>query len=104
MKLKDLTKDQRSLLLFFETCAVDYSGLIEGIRMNADDFKIAEDWNESGFIEFGRVCFEDIKKMFKKKAHWCSLSKDAWKLAHEERLARAIRIVEKRTWRKTKEL
>ena len=30
--------------------------------------------------------------------HWCQLSDETWKLAHEERNERARRMWEKRTW------
>lgn len=36
------TRDEKSLLLYFETQAVDYGGTLEGVRMNADDFAIAK--------------------------------------------------------------
>jgi hypothetical protein len=43
-----LSKDEKSLLLFFESCAVEYGGKINVRHMNEDDFKIAEAWNRTG--------------------------------------------------------
>ena len=40
-QLTDMTKDERSLLLFFETAATDYGGLVDPRHMNAEDWKIA---------------------------------------------------------------
>ena len=37
------TNDEKSLLLYFETQAVDYGGLIESARMNDADFAKAKE-------------------------------------------------------------
>lgn len=90
------TREEKSLLLFLETQAVDYGGKIEGVRMNADDFAIAKRWNEAGFVQFGRIAFHDIKRLAGvARDHWCVLSDEAWKLAHEERRARCERVMAK---------
>jgi len=108
MTLAEMTKEERSLLLFLETQAVD-AGRVKTAHMNREDFEIAEKWHQSGFIQFGRICSEDLKKIAKRIGHltqspcWCQLSEEAWKLAHEERKARAARIWTKRDWRTTAE-
>lgn len=98
--LQSMTKDERSLLLFFETRAVDYAGKVQTAHMNADDFKIAQRWDSEGFVNFGRIAFEDVNSH---GSHWCRLSDDAWALAHEERQARACRTWRRRSWRTTEE-
>jgi hypothetical protein len=100
-KLQDLTKDERSLLLFFETNYVDHAGKLDPRRMNTEDFEIAKIWNESGFIEFGRVRFSDIGT--EHRSYYVFLTEEAMKLAHEERAARAKRMQENRQWQTTKE-
>ena len=92
-----MSKDERSLLLFFETCAVDGGGLIKTAHMNGEDFGIAAKWNEENFVMFGRVRFHDIKNG---KTHWCTLSDDAWVLAHQERKNRAERMMKKQKFEK----
>ncbi len=88
------TRDEKSLLLYFETQAVDYGGTLESVRMNADDFAIAKRWNEAGFVRFGRIAFHDIKKHSGvARDHWCVLSEEAWALAHAERRARCARVM-----------
>lgn len=87
------TRDEKSLLLYFETQSVDYGGKLEGRRMNSDDFAIAKRWNEAGFVRFGRITSCDLKKSV--RDHWCVLSDDAWKLAHAERRARCDRSMAK---------
>ena len=104
MKLSEMTKDERSLLLFLETCAVDNTGLVYGPHMNDDDREISKRWNESGFIKFGRIAYASIQSFYTPYANWCELSDDAFQLAHEERKARAVRMLTKRNWERTEEL
>lgn len=91
----DLTsKEERSLLMYFETQATDYGGTLESVRMNADDFALAKRWREAGFIQFGRIAFDDIKRHGGvARDHWVVLSEEAWKLAHAERRARCERVM-----------
>lgn len=88
------TRDEKSLLLYFETQATDYGGTLESVRMNADDFALAKRWREAGFIQFGRIAFNDIKRHSGvARDHWVVLSEEAWKLAHAERRARCERVM-----------
>ncbi|MBA7621882.1 hypothetical protein ES703_29252 [subsurface metagenome] len=104
--LDTMTSDERNLLLYFETCAVDYGGKVDNRRMNKEDMYIAEEWNKEGFVKFGRIKFRSIistspLKRFRKNTHWCELSDEAWDIAHEERKARCARIMSKQTIDKT---
>lgn len=92
IKIENMIKDERSLLLYFETAAVDYGGKIDGRRINDIDYDIAKQWNETGFIRFGRIYSGDIAHSF---THWCVLSEDAWTEAHRERRARNVRVEDK---------
>lgn len=106
MNLSEMTKDERSLLLFLETQAVDYGGLVDVRHMNEDDCNIASDWNECGFITYKRISFYSIKAVStatRKPTHYVILSEEAFRLAHEERIARVVRMFEKRTWKKAGE-
>ena len=102
--LDTMTRDERNLLLFFETQAVDHGGLVDlkqrrgqvGI-MNKEDFDIAKKWNEEGFVKFGRIKFHSIIEA----THWCELSDEAWGIAHAERKARCTRIMSEQTIDKT---
>lgn len=98
--LKTMTNDERSLLLFLEARAVDHGGKVDGRHMNKDDFEISERWDAEGFINFGRVAFENCNQY---GAHWCKLSEEAHQLAAEERRARCERLWKKRVWRTTEE-
>ena len=93
MKLSDLTKEERSLLLYFESCAVDYAGKVDARRMNKDDIEIAQRWSNDRFLLFGRMAFDHINfESSPHMAYYCLLSPEAWDLAHQERRARAERM------------
>lgn len=97
MKLFDMTKDERSLLLFLETCLVDNYGKVCIVKMSSEDFEIAKRWSEEGFIRFGRISFKDIKhrSLDRTSSYWVLFNNKAWKLAHEERRARSERMLAK---------
>ncbi len=97
---KILTRSEQSLLVFFETCAVDAIGKIRTKHMNEKDFEIAHKWNETGFIKFGRIVHKDIQNDF---THWCELSNDAWECAMQVRKARAERGLQGRVYMRTEE-
>lgn len=92
-KLDTMTSDERNLLLYLETRAVDYGGKVDIIHVNKEDLDIAEKWNKEGFIKFGRIRAHSIRVF----AHWCELSEEAWKLAHAERRAKCKRIMAEQT-------
>jgi len=104
MKLKDMNENEKSLLLYFETRNVDHGGLIDTQHMNEADDEIAKGWNESGFITSGRLTIDSINEIGRRGiTMWCKLSKEAFKVAHQERIARANRMMSKRRWQSTKE-
>lgn len=101
--LAEMTKAERSLLLFLECRAVDHGGLVCTRHMNLMDFEIAENWAASGFIQFGRLTRDSIAEL-RGSTHWVTLSETAWMLAHQERRARFERLHGQRRWIKTIEL
>ena len=100
MVLEDLTREERSLLLYLESRSVDNRSLVDVRRMNKEDMTVAKKWNDTGFVNFGRIAFESLERTGN-SSYWCKLSDDAWKLAHEERRARAKRMYDKRKWETT---
>jgi len=98
--LENMSKDERSLLLFLETRAVDYGGRVDTRHMNEDDWKLAEKWNKNKFIRFGRIV---IRHHNTDGTHWCLLSKKAWELAYKERKSRWERLWLKRSWLTTED-
>ncbi len=97
---KEMTKDEQSLLLFLETRQVDYGGRVNLQHMNDDDMKIAEKWNETGFVGFGRIVMRNHNS---DGTNWCKLSEEAWTMAHKLRREKAQRLWENRTWLSTKD-
>lgn len=101
--LTDLSKDERSLLLFFETNAVDQGGAIDMRHMNAGDRAIAARWVIEGFIEFGRIAARSLPIGSGGRTHYVVLGSEALALAQEERRARIKRLDKSRTWQKAGE-
>lgn len=99
-RLARMSREERSLLLYFECCAVDQAGRIDVRRINNADFEIAQRWSAEGFVGFGRILSSDISGPM---THWCHLSEDAWRLVHLERRLRAERMWEQRSWFTTAE-
>lgn len=100
--LSEMSAAEKSLLLFFETCAVDARGRVDFRRMNDADRAIAESWNDQRFIGFGRIRAADIS-VGSVNTHWCYLSKEAWAAAHEQRRDRADVSYRRREWNPTRE-
>lgn len=90
------TKSQRSLVVYFESRLVDYSGRVQVAHMNGADVKQAEAWAASGLIGFGRIAWADTTPH---GTHWVTFTDAAWFAAHTERRARAERIAATRTYR-----
>lgn len=90
---EELSKDERSLLLYLESNAVDYGGKLDARRMNKEDFDILKRWNDEGFVRFGRIAARDIQKLPSHIFdHWVVLSEAAWEAARQERRARNVRV------------
>lgn len=99
-----MTKDQLSLLLYLETCAVDFGGSVDVVHMNADDQTQAATWHDSGFIEYGRIASDHFPKQNgRQRTNYVRLSDAAWTAAHEERKARCSRLWDRRRWQTTQE-
>ncbi|EFO32584.1 bacteriophage protein [Roseibium sp. TrichSKD4] len=96
-----MTRDERSLLLFFECAFVDHGGLLDTQHMNSDDMQTAARWSESGYIRFERVCAKD--RCLTRKNYCVWLSEKAMHDAHSERSAHALRCWEKRRIRTVSE-
>lgn len=96
MLLSEMNYDERNLLLYIETCAVDNGGLVHYRRINDADRKILKRWNEEGFISFKRIKNLNLELLRDKNyTDLVRLSEEAWKLAHEERRARSVRMSNK---------
>lgn len=93
--MKKLTKTEVSLLLYFETVAVDQLALVDTLRMNQEDMVIANQWDKEKFVGFKRWTQRDSSGEIKALTYKVSLSDEAWKIAHKERKARAVRMITK---------
>lgn len=96
----DMSRDEQSLLLYLETRCVDYGGRVSTKHMNSDDHAIAEHWNKSGFLEFGRIFSRDLSDA---GTHWVKFTERAWDFAHQLRRQRYERSYANRRWQTTEE-
>ncbi len=86
-----LSKDERSILVYMECCIVDAGGMLESIRMNADDHENAKKFKDAGLIDFGRVpaC---LLSEGRGKNYWVTFTPEAWSLVSELRQIRARQL------------
>jgi len=98
MTFENLTKAQQSVLLYAESCMVDRSGLLEGIRMNQEDLDALKALQAEGVLTYGRipsVLLEPPNRMGG-ATHWVSFTDAAWEFAHTLRRERGTRVSQKR--------
>ncbi len=95
-----MSKDEKGLLLFLETRAVDYGGRVNLQHMNDIDMGIAERWDKEGFLEFGRIVMRNHNS---DGTHCVKLKYSTFMVAHELRLERSKRMFQNRTWLSIKE-
>ena len=92
----ELTRDEVSVILYFETCLVDRRGTFSTQQMNYEDFAIAKQWRKEGFISYGRIPYKELRARkvstpFNYGTHRVQFTDAAWKTAHRERRIRAER-------------
>lgn len=85
-----LTHDEKSVLLYAESCLVDSRGLMKSVKMNAEDMNCLKRFKMEGLIDYGRIPFHEINHptVFS-NTHWVSFSEEAWTLVHNLRRERA---------------
>ena len=88
----NMNKDEKSLLLFLETIAVDQRGWVNSIEcLNLEDTKIMKQWNKSGF-----VISKKASRQYREKTqltYIIKLSNEAWKEVHKLRREKAERNI-----------
>ena len=89
---KTLNKDERNLLLFFETCLVDHNGKVATRHMNEIDFAIAKKWTDEGFVSFKRLPLAEVEdRLTYSLAYKVLFSEHAFDITHTLRKERALR-------------
>lgn len=86
-----LTKNQRSILVYAETCLVDKSGLLSGERMNRQDLDDLDMFQAESYLRYGRIKLDLIppRSGADHFTHWVIFNPRAWALASELRQLRA---------------
>lgn len=93
--IQTLTRDEKSILLYAETCVVDGSGLMAGARMNEADIAALKKFKAEGVLDFGRIPFHTVGTLIQpavKLTHWVTFHEPAWQMAHALRRQRALQI------------
>ena len=93
-----MNKNEKSILLYLETCLVDQRGRVESQRMNEEDFENIEKFKKENLIDFGRIPFKELEKLNKLSGpriytHWIKSTDEAWKSAHKFRRERAEKYI-----------
>ena len=91
LTVETITRDQRSILMYAETCAVDYGGLLEGIRMNKDDHAALDELAAAGILTWARIPGKMLGQFKRNATHYCDLTEEGWALVHALRRARAAK-------------
>lgn len=99
LDITTLTRDERSLLVYAETCLVDHGGLLTAERLNAADMAALAKFKEAGILDFGRIPAKLLGTLpapgtsgrTLHLTHWVTFHEEAWQLAHALRRARAER-------------
>lgn len=86
-----MNKDERSMLVYAETCVVDHSGLLEGKRMNRADMDALKKFKAAGLLDYGRIPAALLNSSYG-KTHWVTFNESAWTLAHQLRRVCAQQI------------
>lgn len=84
----EMTRDERSFLLYAESCCVDAGGLLVAERMNADDHAAAARFVALGLMTFGRIPSELLATSFASPTHYAELTEAGWQLAWQLRRER----------------
>lgn len=88
--IETITREQRSILVYAENCAVEHGGLLEGIRMNVDDHHALVELEAAGILAHGRVPGKLLGSFRERQVtHWCDLTDAGWELATQLRRLRS---------------
>lgn len=91
---ENATRDQTSLMLYFETTLVEYGGTVESIRMNADDHANIPLLIESGLIErFERIPGSLLGTFQRKITHTVDFTEAGYAFAYKLRRERTDRAL-----------
>ena len=89
---KKVVGSPAGLILFLETCAVDYSGKVDMRKISDEEKSIIKEWKEFKVLDFGRLPYAQVQKLANTQypaTHWIVLSSSLMRQAAELRLKRA---------------
>jgi len=103
VKPEDLTRAERSVLLYAESCLVDNLGRLESRKMNDEDIEALKSLKGKGIVQdFGRLAWKVVEYYMtlgtsNKPTHYIRLTDEGWKLAHQLRKERSKRLINENT-------
>lgn len=90
--VEGMSRDERSCLLYLETCAVDAGGIVEGVRLNGADHAAIQRFADAGMLQFARVPARMLGTGYRDTwTHIVRFHDAAWVLAHQLRRQRGLR-------------
>lgn len=88
MNINEMTKDEKSMLVYIESCNVDGDCLLVGARMNEADIVAMKKFQQEGLLlKSGRIPWKMING---NRTHYAELSEAGWELAHQLRKQRSV--------------
>jgi hypothetical protein len=88
----ELSAAERSCLMYLETCVVDAGGIVEAVRMNADDMEAVERFRAWGWVEFARIPSCLLEERYRSAwSHIVLFRPTAWTMAHQCRMRRGAK-------------
>lgn len=86
----ELTKTDKSILLYAESCMVDYGGLLEGQRMNGEDIESLNKLRDAGILDYGRIPGRLMGKLPTERnvSYWVTLTDAGWLMSAQLRRER----------------
>jgi len=94
--IETLTSDQKSLLLYVETRAVDHSGKLRDDQLNGIDRANLKAWDRANFVSSDKIPASGRQN--DGCSMWAFLSDEAWEAAGKLRRAKSKRMFENRNW------
>lgn len=95
--IETMSKEEKSALLYAESCLVDFSGLLESNKTNSMDIEAFKKFSSLDLVAFGRIPSELLSSDSPRKcAHWITFNEKAWTIAHALRRRRSENVNQRR--------
>lgn len=92
MNINEMTRDEKSMLLYIETCNVDGDCLLVASKMNVADIEAMKKFQQEGLLlRSGRIPYRMLQNNgLSVRTHYAELTDAGWELAHQLRKQRSL--------------